>query len=176
MRSQTGSINSPNKPQLLTESPESRAIARYIAEKYHAQGTPLLGTSLQERAQINQWIESEAHNLYPPLRPLVKEIYVAKALDRAVDNDLIATCTAELEQVLDVYEAHFAKSGREYLAGGAFTMADLCHTPYLYQVKLVKGEVLEGRPLVAAYVERITTREGFQKCLQLDWDSAQPLL
>jgi len=154
---------------------ESRAIARYIAEKYDGQGTPLLGKTLQERATINQWVESEAHNLYPPLRPLMKEIALAAIMKRARDEELIANCTKELAQVLDVYERYLAKTGSDYLAGGEFSFADLCHTPYLYQVKLHKAEVLEGRPLVAAYTDRITARPGFQKCLQLDWDSASPL-
>lgn len=113
---------------------ESRAITRYLAEKYSDQGTPLLGKTIKERGTIDQWIESEAHNLYPTLRYMMKEIYVADAMKRARDEELITQCTRELEQVLDVYETYLAKDGHKYLARDTFSLADLCHTPYLYQV------------------------------------------
>ncbi|KAG0625845.1 hypothetical protein M758_2G083900 [Ceratodon purpureus] len=155
---------------------ESRAIARYIAEKYDGLDGSLLGKTLKERAAINQWVESEAQNFYPPLAPMMKEIYVARAMSRPMDEELMARCTAQLCKVLDVYEAHLSsKQGMQFLTGDEFTFADVMHTPYLWQVKQLKAEVLEPRPHVAAYAARITARPGFQKLLQLNWDAAQPL-
>lgn len=48
---------------------ESRAIVRYIAQKFASQGTPLLGETLEEQAIINQWVEVESHNLNEPFKP-----------------------------------------------------------------------------------------------------------
>jgi glutathione S-transferase len=125
---------------------------------------------------INQWVESEAHNFYPPQRALFKEIYVARAMNRPMDEELISTCTAQLCKVLDVYEAHLSsKGGMQYLAGDEFTLADVMHTPYFWQVMQHKAEVLQPRPHVAAYAARITARPAFHKCLQLNWDAALPL-
>ncbi|XP_024400594.1 glutathione S-transferase F9 [Physcomitrium patens] len=153
---------------------ESRAIARYIAEKYEGQGAPNMGRTLKERAAINQWVETEAHVLYPPLAPMLKELYVAGALNRPLDEELVASCTAALVKVLDVYEAHLVK-GSKYLTGDEYNFADACHTPYLYQVKIMKAEVLRHHPYVWAYTDAITERPGFQKLLQLDWDNAPSL-
>ncbi|KAB2613319.1 glutathione S-transferase F9-like [Pyrus ussuriensis x Pyrus communis] len=36
---------------------ESRAIIRYYAEKYKSQGTNLLGTAVEERRLVEQWLE-----------------------------------------------------------------------------------------------------------------------
>lgn len=113
-------------------------------------------------------MESEAHNFYPPQRALFKEIYVARAMNRPMDEELVSTCTAQLCKVLDVYEAHLSsKGGMQYLAGDAFTLADVMHTPYFWQVMQHKAEVLQPRPHVAAYAARITARPAFHKCLQL---------
>ncbi|KAE8695232.1 Glutathione S-transferase F10 [Hibiscus syriacus] len=44
---------------------ESRAIMRYYAEKYKSQGTDLLGKTIEERGQVENWLEVEAHNFNP---------------------------------------------------------------------------------------------------------------
>ncbi|XP_024400995.1 glutathione S-transferase [Physcomitrium patens] len=153
---------------------ESRAIARYIAEKYEGQGTPLLGKSLKERAIIYQWIESEGQNFHPCVGPVVREMFVAPREKRPVNEEVISTCLAKLNNVLNVYEAHLAK-GSKFIAGESFSLADAFHTPYMNWVKNVKPELLENRPHVSAWVEAITSRPAFQKCLQLDWENAAAL-
>ncbi|GJP30117.1 hypothetical protein CLOM_g22506 [Closterium sp. NIES-68] len=52
---------------------ESRAIARYVAERYADQGTNLLGPTLKERALVNQWLEVESQNYTPPIFGLLTE-------------------------------------------------------------------------------------------------------
>ncbi|CAI7882950.1 unnamed protein product, partial [Closterium sp. NIES-54] len=52
---------------------ESRAIARYVADKYAEQGTNLLGSTLKERALVNLWLEVESQNYNPPISGLIAE-------------------------------------------------------------------------------------------------------
>nr|AFZ39132.1 phi class glutathione S-transferase [Physcomitrium patens] len=153
---------------------ESRAIARYLAEKYEGQGTPLLGKTLKERAIINQWADSEAQNFQPATGPMVREAFVAAFGIRPVDEEVVAAGMKKLDQVLDVCEAHLAK-GTKYLAGDDFSLADLFHTVYMNWMKSARPELLEKRPHLSAWIHDITTRPAFLRCLQLDWENASPI-
>ncbi|KAF8007748.1 hypothetical protein BT93_K1672 [Corymbia citriodora subsp. variegata] len=107
---------------------ESRAIARYYAEKYKHQGTDLLGKTLEERGLIEQWLEVEAHSYQPPLRDLVHKIVLAPILGLTSDLKLIKESEDKLCKVLDIYEERLSKS--KYLAGDFFSLADLSHLPF----------------------------------------------
>lgn len=151
---------------------ESRAIARYIAEKYCGH---LLGATPLERAAVNQWVESEAHNVYPVAQPMVREILMARGFQRPVNEEMVTECVTKLREVLEVYEANLAKGNGRFLVGDGYNLADACHAPYLKCVGDLTPEVVKGLPRVAAWMEAVTTRPAFRKCLELDWDSASPL-
>jgi glutathione S-transferase len=53
---------------------ESRAICRYLAEKYATQGTPLLPTGLKERALVEQAASIEFANFLPAVLNVVTEL------------------------------------------------------------------------------------------------------
>lgn len=154
---------------------ESRAIAKYIAEKYRNQGTPLLGKTLQEEAIIDQWVECEAHNLYPVAQPMVLEILMSRGMKRPTNEKLVAECKAKLQALLGVYEAHLAKGETKYLVGEAYTLADACHAPYVEQIWELTPDVVMGLPRVAAWMERIVTRPAVRQCMTMDWSRAKPL-
>ena len=62
---------------ILNQCAESRAIIRYLAEKYKDQGTDLLGKTIEEKGLVEQWLEVEAHNFHPPLYNLVINVLFA---------------------------------------------------------------------------------------------------
>eukprot|EP00850_Spirogloea_muscicola_P006329 SM000030S11338 [mRNA] locus=s30:188130:189682:+ [translate_table: standard] len=147
---------------------ESRAIARYIAEKYEGQGTDLLGSSLEERALVEQWLQVEGQEFNKHVSIIVRELGFKKAVGPPLFpeevNDWLATdATHKLEKVLDVYEKHLTK--HEYLALDRFTMADLSHLPFTdYLFKLAKkGDLIESRPHVNAWWKRISSRPSWIK-------------
>ncbi|KAI8028524.1 Glutathione S-transferase F10 [Camellia lanceoleosa] len=56
-------------------TPESRAICRYILEKYPNQGNKgLYGMNLLEKALIDQWLEAEGQCLSPPSSVLMFQL------------------------------------------------------------------------------------------------------
>ncbi|KAG0613459.1 hypothetical protein M758_6G104400 [Ceratodon purpureus] len=152
---------------------ESRAIAKYFAEKYDAKCN-LLGKTLKERAIINTWMESEAHNFNPAVAPMIKELFLSMVFKKPANQELISTSLTNLNSVLDVYEIHLSKN--KYLAGENYTLADANHTPYMEKVRTMdvfKG-ILDSRPHLAAWVSDITSLPAFKKCMQMDWDKATP--
>ncbi|GJP40975.1 hypothetical protein CLOM_g628 [Closterium sp. NIES-68] len=142
---------------------ESRAIARYIADKNSSQGTDLLGSTLKERALVNQWLEVEAQNYNPPISALIAEkVFKPMFGGGEPDEAKAAELKAKLSVVLDVYEAHLTSS--EYLAGSAFSLADLSHLPYTAML-WVSGDsdLITSRPNVNKWWERISSRPSWKK-------------
>ncbi|XP_073284577.1 glutathione S-transferase F12 [Primulina huaijiensis] len=104
---------------------ESRAIIRYYAAKH--EGIGLVGSTLEERALVEQWMEVESHNYNPLIYAMVLELIVSPRMGRVADTELVRDREGKLGEVLDVYEERLSKT--KYLAGDRFTLADLTHLP-----------------------------------------------
>jgi glutathione S-transferase len=146
---------------------ESRAIVRYLSEKFAGQGTPLLGHNVKDKAVVSQWLEVESQNYNPAAAPIVFEKVFKSMMGTATDEAVVAEKTAKLEKVLDVYEAHLAKS--KFLAGESFSLADLSHLPYTNMLVHAAGkaELITSRPHVSAWWSTISQRPAFQKVLAM---------
>jgi glutathione S-transferase len=146
---------------------ESRAIARYISEKFENQGTPLFGEGPKDRALVNQWLEVESQNYNPLVSSIVAQVVFYKLRGLATDEKVVEEQLAKLEKVLDVYEAHLSKN--KYLAGNFFSIADLSHLPYTHYLVNVakKGEGVTSRKHVNAWWEDISSRPAWKKVLEL---------
>nr|BBE15856.1 glutathione S-transferase [Fagopyrum esculentum subsp. esculentum] len=146
---------------------ESRAIIRYIAGKYPDKNPKLLGTTLKEKAMVDQWLEVEAHNFNDLVYSIVLQLLVFPRMGRQSDMAVVESCKLKLEKVLDVYEQRLSDSN--YLAGSYFTLADLTHLPgirYLTQ-EAGLGYLVAERKNVAAWWEDISSRAAWKKVLQM---------
>lgn len=147
---------------------ESRAIVRYIADKYAAQGTiGLLGKSLAERAVIEQWMEVESQTYNPPSSVLVFQLAFAPLWGIPQNQAEIEKNAEKLSKALDVYEKRLSES--KYLAGDEFSIADLSHLPNTeYLVKATgKSELITSRKYVNAWWEDISTRDSWKKIREM---------
>ena len=153
---------------------ESRAICRYLAEKYGNRGTSLLGKDPLERAAIEQWLKFEEHKFDPPSWALAFYLGFAPpppppSLAATVRDDV-----RKLGEVLDVYEQRLAES--EFLAGDEFTMADLFHLPTTHHI-LSPGsstktfpqvsELFSSKKNVSRWWETISRRPSWKKVVDL---------
>lgn len=150
--------------------PESRAIIRYYAAKYAGRGPNLLGTTLEEKAVVDQWLEVEGHNFNDLVYTLVLQLLVLPRMGQRGDVALINACEEKLEKVFDVYEERLSKS--KYLAGETFTLADLSHLPGIrYLIDEAKlGHLVTERKKVNAWWEDISNRPSWKKLMQLASD------
>ncbi|TRM64615.1 thioredoxin-like protein [Schizophyllum amplum] len=140
---------------------ESRAICRYICDKYPDQGTPLVPTELKAKALFEQACSIEASNFDPFAYGAFMEMYKLKMgvihnKDRM--NELLAT----LEKKLEGYEAILSK--QKYLAGDEVSLADLFHIPYGSTLPQCGYNGLEsGEKLnVVRWWKDISSRESWQ--------------
>ncbi|KAJ7896227.1 glutathione S-transferase [Mycena leptocephala] len=104
---------------------ESRAICRYLAEKYMDQGPQLLPVGLKERAFVEQAASVEYSHFHPAVVEVIGELLGKPHRGLPVDQTVLANTLAELSAKLDVYEVILGKT--KFLAGDEFTLADLFH-------------------------------------------------
>ncbi|KAJ7495023.1 glutathione S-transferase [Mycena latifolia] len=114
---------------------ESRAICRYLAEKYADQGTPLIPTTLKDKALFEQAASIEFANFTPPATKVGIEVLFKSVQSLPIDEAVLAQGLSELSAKLDVYEVILGK--QKYLAGNELTLADLFH---LYYASVFDGE------------------------------------
>ncbi|KAG5227363.1 glutathione S-transferase family protein [Salix suchowensis] len=146
---------------------ESRAIIRYYAAKYEDRGPNLLGSTLEERALVDQWLEIEAHNFNDLVFNIIFQVEILPRIGQQGDSDLVKTLEEKLEKVLDVYEKRLSRS--KYLAGESFTLADLSHMPatrYLIS-EAGLGHLVKDRKKLNAWWEDISSRPSWKKMIDL---------
>jgi glutathione S-transferase len=117
---------------------ESGAILLYLAEKYG----PAL--SLEQRAQINQWILYANATMGPG-------IFVADTREQEFPRHL-----GMLNQWLEA---------RPYLLGDEFGAADVAVGALLSYIPMMLKLDLSEYPVVGAYLDRLAARPAFQKAI-----------
>ncbi|KAJ7091000.1 glutathione S-transferase-like protein [Mycena epipterygia] len=133
---------------------ESRAICRYLAEKYAKQGTALIPTELKAKAFFEQAAAVE----FAHFEPLAHEVYVegiAKPRNGTpVDPVALDKVIADLSAKLDVYEKILGT--QEYIAGDEFTLADVFHVSFGSLLERGGCNLLTTKgPNIARYFRRI---------------------
>ncbi|KAH6782768.1 hypothetical protein C2S51_008061 [Perilla frutescens var. frutescens] len=146
---------------------ESRAISRYVCEKYANQGNKgLFGTDLFEKASIDQWLEAEGQTFNPPSSVLVFQLAFAPRMKLKQDENVIKQNEAKLANVLDVYDKRLEES--RYLAGDDFTLADLSHLPNVQYLNGTDvGELFRSRKNVERWWDDISSRESWKKVVEM---------
>ncbi|KAK4347642.1 hypothetical protein RND71_033981 [Anisodus tanguticus] len=146
---------------------ESRAIIRYYAAKYEDKGTKLTGTTLEEKALVDQWLEVESNNYNDLVYNMVLQLLVFPKIGHKSDLTLVQNCADKLEKVLDIYEQRLSKS--KYLAGDFFSLADLSHLPSLRFVMNEGGfaHLVTKRKCLHDWYLDISSRPAWKKVLDL---------
>ncbi|XP_073294854.1 glutathione S-transferase PARB-like [Primulina huaijiensis] len=147
---------------------ESRAISKYICNKYPNQGNKgLFGMNPLEKASIDQWLEAEGQSFNPPSSVLVFQLAFAPRMKLKQDENQIKQNEAKLAKVLDVYEKRLGES--RFLAGDEFTLADLSHLPNTqYLVNGTdRGEIFTSRENVGRWWGEISSRESWKKVVEM---------
>ncbi|TEB33522.1 glutathione S-transferase [Coprinellus micaceus] len=142
---------------------ESRAIARYIAEKYAGQGTPdLVPTKdVKSRALFEQAASVETSNFDAYAGPAVFEGFFKPMMGMQTSKEKIDELSDNLSKKLDVYDQILSK--QKYLTGENITLADLFHVPYGVLLKDAGIDVIETRPNVKRWFNDITSRPSWKR-------------
>ena len=141
---------------------ESRAICRYLAQKYDGKHT-LLPKDPEALGQVEQWISIESSNYKADV--VVAEYYFKPTFFGApTDEKNAQEALQKVHQVFDVMEKHLTATKGKYLVGENFTLADVVYMPYTdYLLKLpVAKDILAKYPHVQAWWQNISSRPSWQ--------------
>ncbi|KAF6755477.1 glutathione S-transferase [Ephemerocybe angulata] len=139
---------------------ETRAICRYIAEKYADQGTTLIPTDLKAKGIFEQAASVEYANWEPyASKAVIEKVYKAMG-GQPADEDLVEKMLVSLEANLEVYDKILAK--QKWVAGDEFTLADLFHMPYAALLPRVGRDVIAARPNVSRWAKELLARPSWQ--------------
>ncbi|KAI0342897.1 glutathione S-transferase [Trametopsis cervina] len=144
---------------------ETRAICRYIAMKYRAQGPALLPdpNDLQATALFEQAASVEQNDFDPYALGYAYEKLAKPYHGLPVDQKVLDTMLGKLDERLNGYERILAK--HKYLAGDEYTLADLFHLPWgtaftdRFQFDYFTNE--EKRPNIARWWKDISSRPAW---------------
>jgi glutathione S-transferase len=152
---------------LCESNSESRAICRYICEKYADKGNKgLYGTDPLSKASIDQWVEAEGQSFNPPSSALVFQLAFAPRMNIKQDKVAIRQNEEKLSKVLDIYEKRLGES--QFLAGDEFSLADLSHLPNTQYLSATdKGKLFTSRTNVGRWWDEISTRDSWKKVVDL---------
>ncbi|KAG6845253.1 hypothetical protein H0H87_011988 [Tephrocybe sp. NHM501043] len=140
---------------------ESRAICRYLEEKFPNQGPKLIPTELKAKGLFEQAASVELNNFDPYANKAVFEKVFKPYLGLTPDQATFDKHIADLGARLDAYEVILSK--QKYVAGNEYTLADLFHLPYGWLLAAGGSNILsdESRPNVVRWWKDITSRDAW---------------
>ena len=139
---------------------ESRAIIRYLDDTLP--GPKLTPADPKQRARMEQWTSIEYSYFSPTALKIIGQKVFHPMLDRPTDLAIVEAARPDLERTLDVMDARLGET--PYLAGEAFSLADIGFLPYVdYLFAAKEGALIESRPHVARWWGRVSSRASWKK-------------
>lgn len=137
---------------------ESNAIARYLLDRHHL--SSLYPVNLEDRAQVDMVYEFVQAHVNRWLNSLVWNLAVAAKFGLSPDAKAVSEAYAQLPTALGRLESWL--SGRNYLAGPSFTLADIALLPTLAEYRSAQIS-LADYPQLHAWLDRVSTRPAWKK-------------
>ncbi|VAI12478.1 unnamed protein product [Triticum turgidum subsp. durum] len=113
---------------------------------------------------VDVWVDVDAHQLEPVLKPIVVNCIINPFVGRDVDQGLVDESVEKLKKLLEVYEARLSRS--KYLAGDSISFADLTHFNFMrYFMATEHAVVLDAYPRAKAWWESLLARPSVKKVI-----------
>jgi glutathione S-transferase len=148
---------------------ESAAIVEYIILK-HADGRLRLGPDDPDFASYLYWFHFANGNL----QPVMGRMMIVGRLGLAPDHPVQMAVQGRLDRVLALVEARLGEA--DYLAGSAFTAADIMSVFSLTTMRLFQPLDLQNYPNILAYLRRIGARPAYQRAMAKSDPDLTPML
>jgi glutathione S-transferase len=154
----------PNGKVPLLVLPDGRTLAESNAMLLHlAEGTPYLPADDYERALAYQWLFFEQYSHEPYIAVARSWLHIIPGGKEKAGADKIADLHRRGYLALGVMETRLG--GADWLAGGAFSVADIALYAYTH-VAAQGGFDLAPYPGIRAWLARIAARRGH---VDIDW-------
>ena len=148
---------------------ESGAVVDYIVAKY-GKGRLVLGPDHPDFAEFLYWL----HFANGTLQPGMGRLMILNRLKLAEDNPVLQAMRTRLDRAFDLVEARTGRA--RYLAGEAFTTADIMMGFSLTTMRYFQPYDLARRPNIVRYLARIGARPAYQKAMAKAEPGMKPML
>jgi glutathione S-transferase len=147
---------------------ESRAICRYLVDKYASEDTiKLVPTDIKKRAIFEQWMSLESTTYTPEITTLLKSFFGAKYFGMPVDAEANKKALDNL--IRDGHVLNKELEGKKWIVDDTFSLVDICFVTYIVPVSN-EPEVKEWfakYPNIGAWYNNVTSRPAYQKAAAL---------
>jgi glutathione S-transferase len=137
---------------------ESGAVVEYIVAKY-GQGRLALSAHDPDFAQFLYWF----HFANGTLQAALGRLMILNRLKLADDNPILAATKARVDRAFDLVDARAREA--EYLAGRAFTTADVMMGFSLTTMRYFQPYDLARCPNIVRYLARIGARPAYRRAM-----------
>ena len=148
---------------------ESAAIVEYITVK-HGAGRLRLGPEHPDFASYLYWFHFANGNL----QPVIARLMMVGRVSLAPDHPAQVAVQGRVDRVLALVEARLGEA--EYLAGAAFTAADIMSVFSLTTMRLFQPLDLRPYPNILAYLHRIGARPAYRRAMAKSDPDLTPML
>ena len=139
---------------------ETHAMCRYLDARA---GGALMPGDIRARALVDQWMSIESANFSSHAMKFVYH-YLLKFEQSA---EVLGHAAAALDRALGVLAKEL--SAKPYIAGEAFTLADICYMPYFEYCVLTPAEAhISKHPRVLSWWSRVRDRPSWRKVVGRD--------
>jgi glutathione S-transferase len=147
---------------------ESRAIARYINDKYDSGVNLSPDDNIKSRAVFEQWNSIETTQITPELQNIgYQRFFVPFFLKGTPDESVIAAAVKKVEPLLDLFDKHL--QGKDYVLGSRITLSDVFFAPFFHKISNTPEKYLiEKRSNVASWWKRVSSTPAWQKVAALE--------
>jgi glutathione S-transferase len=148
---------------------ESAAITEYIIVK-HGAGRLRLGPDDPDFASYLYWFHFANGNL----QPVIARMMMVGRVGLAPDHPVQLAVQGRLDRVMALVEARLGEA--DYLAGNAFTAADIMSVFSLTTMRLFQPLDLRPYPNILAYLQRIGARPAYRRAMAKGDPGLTPML
>jgi glutathione S-transferase len=134
---------------------ESNTILRYLATTRG--GARLYPTNPAARTHVERWMDWQLQHLTTPMTGLLMGLI--RKLPGATDPKAIEASRLKALELFTIVDRHL--SGKDFMAGSAFTLADICLGIFGYRWFNFPIE-RPSLPALQAWYERLTQRPGYK--------------
>ena len=139
---------------------ESMAICRYFEELHPS--PPLFGENAKEKALIEMWSRRAELGLMSMVASVFRHTHPSMAtLEVPQIGEWAEANREKISEELEMYDQ--ALSDRDFVAGDAFSVADITLFVAANFMRVTKRRVDDSTPNLFRWFERISSREAFQR-------------
>ncbi|OAF06159.1 glutathione S-transferase [Bradyrhizobium centrolobii] len=138
---------------------ESGAIVEYIIAR-HGNGRLVLRADDPDFAQFLYWF----HFANGTLQAAMGRLMILNRLNLAEDNPMLLATRARVDRAFDVVDARLRAA--DYLAGSAFTTADIMIGFSLTTMRYFQPYDLARCPNIVRYLDRIGARPAYRRAME----------